>query len=112
MAPQPVPVADRILADYHAGLSARETATKHGLPTHHRVTRLLRDHGVEIRSGHGRRKVPRVVLGHEVTDFQARLRRRPPLQIPLRTAAERRVHTWTRRRSERSSTSLPPDASR
>jgi hypothetical protein len=86
---------DLVLADWRAGLSCRAIAAKHGLTSHHCVGRFLRSHGIDVRGRPARRKIPGVVLGSAVTNHQAYLRQRPPLEIPMRTGAERLLKAWT-----------------
>jgi hypothetical protein len=86
----PAAIPPIVLEDARAGLSAHQIAAKHRLPRY-RVNALLRVHGL-TRAPRQRVLEP---LGAKVTNRQAFLRRRPPLVIPLRTPAERRVKAWT-----------------
>ena len=94
---QPVPQlpTELILADRHAEMSARQVAAEHGVKCHKRVTTLLRAHGLEPHH-RGRSKGNRAkVRGASVTGLQARLRRRPPVRVPVRTERERSARGCT-----------------
>ncbi len=93
--PIELPSLDLIRMDWGAGLSCRQIATKHRLPDHKSVARLLTEAGVDVHSRPARRKIPGVILGRKITDFQSRLRRRaPPMVIPARAPFER-GRAWT-----------------
>jgi hypothetical protein len=93
---QPIEIEapELVLADWRAGLSCRAIAEKHGLASHDYVSRFLRGRGIDPTARPARQKVPGIVLGRAVTDWQAMLRRRPPMKIPLRTPQQRRCHAW------------------
>jgi hypothetical protein len=79
-----------IVLDAKAGLSSRQIAAKHHV-NRHLVTSFLRQRGL------ARAPRLRVVkpVGRRITDEQARLRRRPPIRIPIRTSEECRDNRFT-----------------
>jgi hypothetical protein len=65
------------------------------LADHKLIARHLRGRGIDPGTRPARVKVPGVVLGAELTNRQAALRRRPPMKIRTRTREERRSSRWS-----------------